>query len=135
MEGIARDYAETGIKAVLQLAFQKLAETPVGKDSSWSIIRPDRIGYLAVRNAATYTVRDIVKSPNGQVAHIDAAIKSDYVGKKVMDTGQGMATMNEFDVNGLGSTVFNLDFGRVRRRRNVDRQITASRRAFSYNFV
>ncbi|MBE0644121.1 MAG: hypothetical protein IH600_08575 [Bacteroidetes bacterium] len=117
MEGIARDYAETGLKSVLQLAFQKLAETPVGKDSSWTIVRPDRIGYMAVRNTAVYTVRDVVKSPSGKVAHIDAAINSMYVGDKKMDTGQGMATMNEFDVKGVGSTVFNLDHGRVQRRR------------------
>lgn len=117
MEGIARDYAETGLKAVLQLAFQKLAETPVGKDSSWTIVRPDRIGYLAVRNSAVYTVRDVVKAPSSKVAHIDAAISSAYVGKKVMDTGQGMATMDEFDVKGIGSTVFNLEKGRVQRRR------------------
>ncbi|MFA6235568.1 MAG: DUF6263 family protein, partial [Bacteroidota bacterium] len=76
MAGISRDYAETGLKSVLQLAFQKLAESPVGKDSSWTIIRPDRIGYLGIRNSAVYTVRDVVKSPNGRVAHIDATISS-----------------------------------------------------------
>lgn len=117
MQSIARDYADTGLKAVLQLAFQKLAETPVGKDSTWTIVRPDKIGYLAVRSAATYGVRDVVKSPRGMLAHIDAGISSDYVGAKKMDTGQGMATMNEFSVKGKGGTVFNIDAGRVQRRR------------------
>lgn len=117
MTGIARDYADSGLKSVLQLAFQKLAEVPVGKDSSWTITRPDRIGYLGIRNTAVYTVRDVVKSPSGKVAHIDASITSLYTGDKKMDTGQGMATMNEFDVKGKGSTVYNLDKGRVQRRR------------------
>ncbi len=117
MQGIARDYADSGLKSVIQLAFQKLAEAPVGKDSAWTITRPDRIGYLGIRNTAVYTVRDVVKSPSGQVAHIDAAITSLYTGDKRFDTGQGMATMNEFDVKGKGSTVYNLDKGRVQRRR------------------
>ncbi len=117
LESITRDYADAGIKSVLQLAFQKMAETPVGKDSSWTIVRPDRIGYLAIRNTAVYDVRDVVQSPLGKVAHIDATINSIYVGEKRMDTGQGMATMSGFDVRGSGRTVFNLDRGRVQRRR------------------
>jgi hypothetical protein len=115
--GISRDYADTGLRSVLQLAFQKLAETPVGRDSSWTIVRPEHIGYLAIRNAAVYTVLDMVKSPSGRVAHIDAAISSAYTGDKKMDTGQGMATMDDFDVKGRGSTAFNIDKGRVQRRR------------------
>lgn len=117
LKGIERDYADSGIKAVLQLAFQKLADTPVGKDSTWTLVRPDKIGYLAVRSIASYGVRDVVASPRGTLAHIDAEITSEYVGAKTMDTGQGMATMNEFSVQGTGGTVFNLDAGRVQRRR------------------
>ena len=117
IEAITRDYAEIGIKAVLQMAFQKLAEAPVGKDSTWMISSPDRLGYLAMRNSATYTVRDIVESPLGKVAHIDVQLKKAYTGQKKVDTGQGMATMSEFDATGRGSSVFNLDRGRLQRRR------------------
>lgn len=117
LAAIERDYADSGIKAVLQLAFQKLADTPVGKDSTWTLVRPDKIGYLAVRSIASYGVRDVINSPRGTLAHIDAEITSEYVGAKTMDTGQGMATMNEFSVQGKGGTVFNLDAGRVQRRR------------------
>ena len=117
LKGIEQDYADSGIKAVLQLAFQKLADTPVAKDSTWTLVRPDKIGYLAVRSVARYGVRDVVASPRGTLAQIDAGITSEYVGAKIMDTGQGMATMNEFAVHGSGGTVFNIDAGRVQRRR------------------
>lgn len=117
IEAITRDYAETGIKAVLQLAFQKVADDPVAKDSAWTLVAPDRLGYLAMRNVAQYKVRDIVASPLGTVAHIDVKLKKSYTGKKTVDTGQGMATMSEFDAEGQGSTVFNIDRGRLQRRR------------------
>jgi hypothetical protein len=117
IEAITRDYADVGIKAVLQLAFQKLADVPVGKDSVWMLSSPDRLGYLAMRNAARYTVRDIVQSPLGKVAQIDVRLTKTYTGEKKVDTGQGMATMSEFDAQGQGSTVFNIDRGRLQRRR------------------
>ena len=117
IEAITRDYAETGIKAVLQLAFQKLSDDPVAKDSAWTLTSPDRLGYLAMRNVAQYAVRDIVAAPLGTVAHIDVTLRKSYTGKKTVDTGQGMATMSEFDARGQGSTVFNIDRGRLQRRR------------------
>lgn len=115
-ETIERDYAETGLKQILQLAFQKLPEKAIGKDSSWTMVRPEKLGYLEYRNDAEYRIRDIVTSPAGTLAHIDAQLNSMYTGSKKMDTGQGMATMDSFDVEGRGLTVFNLDEGRVRRR-------------------
>ncbi|GEM_PF-1146889 len=115
-ETIERDYADSGLKQILQLAFQKLPDQPVGRDSSWTMIRPEKLGYLEYRNDAEYRIRDIVASPAGQLAHIDAQLTSMYTGSKKMDTGQGMATMDLFDVGGKGLTVFNLDEGRVRRR-------------------
>lgn len=115
-ETIERDYAETGLKQILQLAFQKLPEKPIGKDSTWTMVRPEKLGYLEYRNDAVYHIRDIVASPKGKLVHIDAQLTSMYTGSKKMDTGQGIATMDSFDVEGKGLTVFNLDAGRVRRR-------------------
>lgn len=113
---IERDYAESGLKQVLQMAFQKLPDAPVGKDSTWTMVRPEKLGYLEFRNDAVYRIRDIVETPKGRLAHIRAQLTSMYTGSKKMDTGQGMATMDDFDVKGRGLTVFNLDAGRVRRR-------------------
>jgi hypothetical protein len=116
IEGIKRAIADAKLKAVLQLAFQKLADRPVGKDSSWRIVHPEVLGYLAKEDVAVYTVRDIVTSPKGRVAHIDVRIDSKYKGDNSFDTGQGMATMDTFDVTAKGLTVFNMQHGRLQRR-------------------
>ncbi|MBN1448693.1 MAG: hypothetical protein JXA28_12245 [Bacteroidetes bacterium] len=115
-QSLEQEYANTGLKQVLQLAFQKLPDAPVGKDSSWTIVRPEKLGYLEYRNDAVYRIREIVDAQSGRLAHIDAALTSIYTGGKTMDTGQGIATMDAFDVNGKGLTIFNMDAGRVRRR-------------------
>ncbi|MBR9977782.1 MAG: hypothetical protein KFH87_06795 [Bacteroidetes bacterium] len=119
LESIARDYADSGLKNVLQLAFQKMSTAPVRQDSTWTLVRPERIGYLAVRNEATYRLRDVVESALGPLAQINVTISSSFVGDETMDTGQGLATMKEFDVHGKGSTVFNINVGRLQRRRLV----------------
>ncbi|MDT8324040.1 MAG: hypothetical protein RRA94_08020 [Bacteroidota bacterium] len=116
LEAIKGAIADAKLKAVLQLAFQKLPEWPVGKDSTWRLIHPETLGYLAKEDIATYTVRDIVSSPRGRLAHIDVDIESRYKGDKTFDTGQGMATMETFDVTAGGLTVFNMQHGRLQRR-------------------
>ncbi len=115
-EAIKSAIADAKLKSVLQLAFQKLPEWPVGKDSTWRLIHPETLGYLAKEDIATYTVRDIVSSPRGRLAHIDVDIVSRYKGDKTFDTGQGMATMDTFDVTAGGLTVFNMQNGRLQRR-------------------
>ncbi|MFZ1729047.1 MAG: DUF6263 family protein [Bacteroidota bacterium] len=117
INAIAKDYADQNLKGTLQIVFQKLSEAPVGKDSTWMISTPDRLGYLAMQNSATYKVRDVVESPLGRVAHVDVTLTKTYVGKKKVDTGDGMATMSEFEARGKGSTVFNIDKGALQRRR------------------
>jgi len=116
IESVKSAIADAKLKAVLQLAFQKLADKPVAKDSTWRIVRQDKLGYLGKEDAAEYTVRDVVSSPKGRVAHIGVRISSRYMGDKTFDTGQGMATMDTFDVTGRGLTVFNMLHGRVQRR-------------------
>lgn len=116
IEAIKNAIADAKLKAVLQLAFQKLPGSPVGKDSTWRLVNPETLGYLAKEDIATYTVRDIVSSPRGRLAHIDVDIVSRYKGDKTFDTGQGMATMETFDVTAGGLTVFNMQHGRLQRR-------------------
>ncbi|MCB2205152.1 hypothetical protein KQI65_10415 [bacterium] len=116
IESIKQAISVAKLKAVLQLAFQKLADHPVAKDSTWQIVRPETLGYLAKEDVARYTVKDIVSSPKGRVAHIAVHISSRYTGDKTFDTGQGMATMDTFDVTAGGITVFNMLHGRMQRR-------------------
>ena len=116
IDAISSAIADAKLKAVLQLAFQKLPEWPVGKDSTWRLIHPETLGYLGKGDVATYHVRDIVSSPTGQLAHIGVDIVSSYKGDKSFDTGQGIATMDVFDVTAGGLTVFNMQHGRLQRR-------------------
>jgi hypothetical protein len=116
LELIKQDYAETGLFNVLQMMFQKLPETQVSVDSTWTLVRPERFGYLSIRNEAVYAVKDITRTSNGDLVHITARITSTYTGKKTVDTGQGMATMSDFDVKGSGRSSYNLQKGRIHRR-------------------
>jgi len=113
---IQRDYAETSIRSVLQHAFQKLPETPVGIDSSWVVVQSEKFGYLSVRNDGKYTVTDVTNTSHGMLMHIDVRLTSTHTGPRVMDTGQGIATMDTFDVQAVGRTTLNLDKGRIHRR-------------------
>lgn len=117
IESIKQDYAQSGIKAVLQMIFQNLPDTPVGKDSSWVIMKPEQMGYLNYRNDAAYALSDVTKTAAGRLAHISARISSTFTGNRTMDTGQGMATMEDFNVKGTGRTTYNIDKGRVHRRK------------------
>jgi len=115
--GIMETLSQQKLKPVLQRAFQNLSQGPVAKDSTWVLTNLEHLGYLSYRSTAVYAVRDIVKSATGRRMHIDYDMTSQYVGKKEVDTGQGIATMDVFDVTGKGLTVFNMERGRVQRRK------------------
>jgi hypothetical protein len=116
IKAITEDYAQTGIKSVLQLVFQKLHDKPVAQDSSWVIINARKLGYLSLRDDAVYTFHGITGAELGKLAHIGVRLTSTYTGNPSFDTGQGWATMKDFDIDGVGRTSFNLDKGRVHRR-------------------
>jgi hypothetical protein len=114
---IAEDYAENGLKNILQGAFQKLEDRPVGVDSAWHHAWAGTLGFLKVQNDATYTLKGFEKSARGKLAHIAATMTSKYVGSKTLDTGQGLATVETFDIKGTGTTLFNMDDGRPESRK------------------
>jgi hypothetical protein len=116
IKAITQDYAQTGIKSVLQLVFQKLHDKPVAEDSSWVILSAQKLGYLSLRDDAVYTLKSITGTDLGKLAHIGVRLRSLYTGNPSFDTGQGMATMKDFDIAGVGRTSFNIDVGRVHRR-------------------
>ncbi|HOJ05528.1 MAG TPA: DUF6263 family protein [Bacteroidota bacterium] len=113
---IKRDYAESGLKSHVQLMFQSLPDKPLAVDSSWTLVVPGKQGYLQIRNDATYTLASVVKTDLGTLAQITGRIKSSYTGPRTMDTGQGMATIEEFNIKGSTRTALNTDKGRVHRR-------------------
>ena len=117
LAGIKQTLADQKLKPTLQLAFQNLSEGPLARDSSWTLTRLEHLGYLSYRSTGVYTVQDIVESATGRLMHVDYDMTSRYVGKKKVDTGQGIATMETFDVTGGGLTVFNMQRGRVQRRK------------------
>ncbi len=108
-EAIGRDYAQTVIKQVIQLVFQKLPEHAVHVESVWTISQPDRMGFLSMKNDAEYKFLGISESPSGRQAHVEVRTASTHTGDKKMDTGQGMATMETFEVTGAGRTVLDLE--------------------------
>jgi hypothetical protein len=116
IRAITQDYAQSGIKSVLQLVFQKLHDKPVAEDSSWVIVSAQKLGYLSLRDDAVYTLKSITEAEPGKLAHIGVRLRSLYTGSPSFDTGQGMATMKDFDISGIGRTSFNMDKGRVHRR-------------------
>jgi hypothetical protein len=107
------NYGESGLKKIIQLAFQKVENKSLGIDSSWTIFLPESIGFLKIQNVATYTLKGFQKSVAGKLAHIAVHMKSEYVGAKKLDTGQGWATISGFNVEGKGTSVFNMDKMRV----------------------
>lgn len=109
---IAADFAERGLKELLQTAFQKLEDRPIGVDSAWHHLWAGDLGFLKIKNDATYTLKGFTQGQYGKLAHIAAVMTSRYIGSSKLDTGQGMATVEQFDVNGSGSTVFDIAQGR-----------------------
>ena len=116
LAAITQEYAQTALKGPLQMIFQNLSDTPVSKDSSWAIMQPVQLGFLNYRNNAEYVLSDVTKTANGRLAHITTRITSTFTGKRTMDTGQGLATMKDFDVTGSGRATYNIDKARVHRR-------------------
>ena len=116
---IAEDYAENGLQNILQGAFQKLEDRPVGVDSAWRHAWTGNLGFLKVQNDATYTLKGFEKSARGKLAHIAASMTSKYIGNKTLDTGQGLATVETFDITGSGTTLFNMDDGRPESRKTT----------------
>jgi hypothetical protein len=116
-QAVTRDYSEAALRQVIQMAFQNVPLTPVNIDSTWRLSLPSQIGYLTVRNDAVYRLREVRKDATGQVALITSKLLSQYTGSKRLDTGQGMATVETFDVKGGGSSAMSLDLGRALRRR------------------
>ena len=109
---IANDFAEHGLKDIVQTAFQKLEDRPLGVDSAWHHLWAGDLGFMKIRNDATYTLKGFSKGDHGRLAHISAVMTSKYIGSKTLDTGQGMATVEDFDVKGSGATVFDIEKGR-----------------------
>ena len=109
---IAADYSENGLKNVLQQAFQKLPEYKVATDSTWTHTWAGSLGFLKLQNDAVYTMKGFQKTPLGRSAVITATMTSRYMGGKRIETGQGMATVDKFNVRGSGLTLFNVDTGR-----------------------
>ncbi len=113
---VAEDYGNNALKDIVQMAFQKLSEKPVATDSSWSITWDGAIGFLRVKNVGTYTLNGVKKEGAQNFAHIGIRMRSQYVGPQQVETGQGMATINQLDVKGTGKTMFDLDRHRTRSR-------------------
>lgn len=105
---VAEDYGNNALKDVIQLAFQKLSDKPVADENSWNITWTGAIGFLKVKNVATYTLQGVKISGNEKLAHIGIQMKSMYVGPPKLETGQGEATISQFDIRGTGSTQFDL---------------------------
>ena len=110
-ELITRDYSESGIKQVIQHTFQILPDHPVHLDSIWTISQLEQLGYLRMKNNAEYKLLGISESPSGRRAHIKVKLTATHMGDKKMDTGQGMGTMETFEVTGAGRTVLDLEKG------------------------
>lgn len=108
---LERELADQTLKGIVQMAFQKFEQRPIAPDSSWTITQDERLGYLSIRNHAAYTLRGFTSEGDGRRAHIDIHITSTYTGTKKVDTGQGMATLDEFSVDGRGRTVFDMTAG------------------------
>ena len=113
---IAEDFANNTLKNQLQIVFQKLSDKPVANDSSWTIEWEGNLGFLQVKNTALYTLQGVKTDASGSMAHIGIAMKTQYIGPKKMDTGQGMATIQALDAKGTGSTVFDLTKHRTKKR-------------------
>ncbi len=113
---VAEDYANVSLKDVIQLAFQKLSEKPVANDSAWNIVWEGILGFLKVKNVATYTLLGVRDEGKGKLAHIGIQMRTNYVGPPKMETGQGVATIERFDVKGTGTTLFDLTQNRSQKR-------------------
>lgn len=113
---ITEEYANNTIKDQLQLLFQKLPEKPVATDSVWNITWEGILGFLKVRHIANYQLNGIRQKGDERIAHIGIKMKSQYVGPKMMETEQGQATVEQFDVRGSGSSEFDLAKTRTRAR-------------------
>lgn len=116
-QAVAKDYSEHALKDVIQLAFQKVENRPVKVDSSWKLVWSGKMGYMDIRNTATYTLTGYEDTPQGRIAHIRANLLSEYLGERKLDTGQGTATVDSFKVGGNGETTFNVDTGKPVTRR------------------
>jgi hypothetical protein len=108
---LERDLADQTLKGIVQMAFQKFEQRAIAPDSSWTVTQDERLGYLSIRNHAAYTLRGFTREQGGERAHIDIHITSKYTGDKKVDTGQGMATLDEFTVDGRGRTVYDMTAG------------------------
>jgi len=111
---IGESYAEEGLKNIIQMAFQKFEDRPVGIDSSWKHSWTGAVGFLKIRNDATYVLKGFKSSPelDGRLAYIEGRLQSTYTGPKVLDTGEGNATIEKFNVRGVGLTVFSMKEGK-----------------------
>jgi len=114
---IERQYGESTLKNVIQLAFQKLENKQLRVDSSWYLNWTGNQGYLKLENKAKYTLQGFENTSAGRLAHIVVKMKSDYLGERKIDTGQGMATVDHFDITGSGTSTFNMDTGRSQSRK------------------
>jgi hypothetical protein len=114
---VEKDYGENGLKNIIQLVFQKFEPEPIGIDSSWISTWNGKIGFLSVQHTAVYTLKGYEPGPQGKLAHIAIRLTSKYMGDKKLDTGEGIATMEKFDIKGSGVTVFNADRGTPVRRK------------------
>ncbi|MDH7516553.1 MAG: DUF6263 family protein [Bacteroidota bacterium] len=109
---IATSYTEDDLKGTIQKAFQKVEDKAVGVDSSWKHVWTGSIGYLKIRNEATYVLQGFRETPQGRIASIGGTLVSTYIGPDVLDTGQGNATVHEFRVEGTATTAFSLREGK-----------------------
>ncbi len=101
-ETLAMDYGESGLKNVVQLAFQKFESRPIAVDSSWTIQWDGRQGYLALKHSARYTLKGYEQAGSERLAYVSVTMKSRYTGPDKVDSGQGIVTVQKFDVTGKG---------------------------------
>jgi hypothetical protein len=114
---VKNDFENNGLKTIVQLPFQRYNERPVAVDSSWTQSWTGALGFLKLQHTAYYTYKGFEQSADGNIAHIAIRMQSRYTGSDRLDTGQGIATMNGFDVKGSGQTVFHTGRGRCVTRR------------------
>jgi hypothetical protein len=121
---IEKDYGENGLKNIVQLAFQTFDGKPVGVDESWVRTWSGKFGYLAAEHTGTYTLKGYSGEQGARQAHFAIALTSRYMGSRKLDTGQGIATMEEFTVRGSGHTAFDMARGRSASRKLVQTVFT-----------
>ena len=114
---LKQEYNSNGLKSVIQLAFQRVPNGMVESDSTWDYNWEGSIGFLKISNQAVYALKGYEESGGDRIAHIHALLKTTYTGPRKIDTGEGMANIETFNVGGKGLAKFNASTGKPVSRR------------------